>query len=161
MALIPVLAWSSVCVGADCEDMRLAKLPDEYVSQQQEYGFAVVYSECAESDGKAVLLYPLSNYDPFGVLPGRAVNFDRHKIKWAGIGVLFHFVHGCLTEDVATLRVGPHGLIVADDGGIYEINQNGKLARELSRHPFRFLPPGNIGDFLESVPTERCSNLDQ
>ncbi len=161
IALVAALACGTVCIGADCEDKHLAKLPEEYVSQQQRYGFAVVYSECAEPHGKAVLLYPLSNYDPFGVLPGQVVNFDRHKIEWAGIGVLFHFVRGCLTEDVATLRIGTHGLLIADDGGIYEINQSGKLARALSRWPFHFLPPDQVADFLGSVPSESCPAPDK
>jgi hypothetical protein len=157
MVLIGALVAGAVCMAAECEDPHLAKLPDEYVAEQKKYNFAVVYSECTQGQGKTVLLYPLSNYDPFGVLPGQVVRFNRNKIEWAGIGVLFHFVNGCLTDVVAKLRIGRDGLLIADDGGIYEINRDEKLVRELSRQPLDLLPPDKVGDFLRTAPAEPCS----
>jgi hypothetical protein len=147
--------------GGPCPYPDFERALDDYVGQQKEYRFSVVYTQCLDitSNGRVVLVFPLTIYKSLDPLNEHDPTFDRDFEQWPGIAVMLDYdFNGCL-DNVAKLQAYKKGFFISEvlTGGMGTVaGLEKQMNKIIKRYPMHYLPPDRVGDFVKAKPNHDC-----
>ena len=169
------IEWSLCCVIAATLNIALCSSapsqscphPDfgrelkEYIGQQKEYHFSVVYTQCLDitSNGKIVLVFPLTIYKSLDLPNQRDQIFDRDFEQWPGIPVMLDLDFSDCVDNIAKLQADKKGFFVSDvlSGGMgTEAELEKQMKKMMKRAILHYLPPTRIEELLRAKPDRDC-----
>jgi hypothetical protein len=161
MAATLNIATCSRAHGHPCPYPDFERELKDYIGQQKEYHFSVVYSQCLDitSNGRMVLVFPLTIYKSLDLPNERDPVFDRDLEQWPGIPVMLDYdFNGCI-DNIAKLQADKRGFFISEvlSGGMGTEAELEKQMNKIIRHStMHYLPPNRIEDFLRAKPDRDC-----
>jgi len=113
IATVLNIATCSRAHGGACPYPDFERQLNSYIGQHKEYHFSVVYTQCLDitSNGRVVLVFPLTIYKSLDLPDQRDPIFDRDFEQWPGIPVMLDYdFNGCI-DNVAKLQVLQKGFL--------------------------------------------------
>jgi hypothetical protein len=156
------IATCSRAHGGPCPYPDFETELNDYIGQQKEYHFSVVYTRCLDitTNGRMVLVFPLTIYKSLDPSNEHDPAFDRDFEQWPGIPVMLDYdFNGCL-DNVAKLQAYKRGFFISEvlTGGMGTVAALEKQMNKIigGRYPMHYLPPDRVGDFVRAKPDHDC-----
>jgi len=160
LAALLNIASTARAQGGFC-DPEIEKTPKQYAQQQKKYHFSVVYTQCLDitSNGKMVLVFPLTVYKSLDLPDQRDPTFDRDFEEWPGIPLMLEYgFDGCI-DNVAKLQADKKGFFVSlvlSGGMATEAELDKEINKIIRHHTMHYLPPDRVEDFVRAKPDHDC-----